>query len=300
LKSLKDFFEHRGNEFDYIFISRHYVAINYISLLKRFCPDAHFIFDTVDLHYLREQRLAELEQSLPLKRTAIQTRRSELSVIKAADTTLVVSDVEKETLAIDAPGEKVHIISNIHQVPGREADFESRKDIFFVGCYKHPPNVDAACWFVNKIWPLIHKQMPSVRFHLIGSNAPERILSLSGDGVVFHGFVESMQPFLSNCRLAVAPLRYGAGVKGKVNLSMAHGQPMVATSVAIEGMFAQHERDILVADDAESFADEVVRLYKNETLWNQLSDASVQNTEEHFSMSAARASLTSLIDSFET
>ena len=142
--------------------------------------------------------------------------------------------------------------------------------------------------------------MPTVCFHLIGSNAPERILSLTGDGVIFHGFVESMQPFLSNCRLAVAPLRYGAGVKGKVNLSMAHGQPMVATPIAIEGMFAQHEREILVADDVGSFADEVVRLYNNEVLWNQLSEASVQNAEEHFSMSAARASLTSLFDSFET
>ena len=300
LKSLKKFFEDRGNEFDFVFISRHYVAINYISLLKRFCPDAHFIFDTVDLHYLREQRLAELEQSLPLKRTAQQTRRSELSVIKAADTTLVLSDVEKKILSDDAPGEKLHILSNIHQVPGRDTDFESRKDIFFVGGYKHPPNVDAACWFVNSIWPLIRKQLPSVCFHLVGSYAPERVRSLTGDGVIFHGFVESMQPFLSDCRLAVAPLRYGAGVKGKVNMSMAHGQPMVATPIAIEGMFAQHGREILVADDAESFANEVVGLYKNEVLWNQLSDASVQNAEEHFSMSAARASLTSLFNSFET
>ena len=93
------FFRDRGSEFDYVFISRHYIAINYVSLLKRYCPEARFIFDTVDLHYLREQRLAELEQSLPVKRTAQQTRRSELSVIKAADATLVVSTVEKEVLA---------------------------------------------------------------------------------------------------------------------------------------------------------------------------------------------------------
>lgn len=299
LDSLHDFFRDRGNEFDYIFVSRHYIAINYISLLKRYCPEAQFIFDTVDLHYLREQRLADLEQSLPLKRVAQQTRRAELSVIKEADATLVVSTVEKSVLKDDAPGEKVHILSNIHEVPGRDKEFADRKDIYFVGGYQHPPNVDAACWFVNDIWPLIHKQLPQMRFHLIGSKAPERIRSLSGDGVVFHGFVESLDPFLSDCRLAVAPLRYGAGVKGKVNMSMAHGQPVVATPAAVEGMFAEHERELLVANDAESFAAEVVRLYQDEELWNSVSDASIRNVEEHFSLATARASLTALFDSFK-
>jgi glycosyltransferase involved in cell wall biosynthesis len=300
LDSLHDFFRDRGNEFDYVFISRHYIAINYISLLKRYCPRARFIFDTVDLHYLREQRLADLEQSLPLQRTARQTRRAELSVIKAADATLVVSSVEKAVLETDAPGEKVHVLSNIHHVPGRDKGFAERKDIYFVGGYQHPPNVDAACWFVNEIWPLIHQQLPSMRFHLIGSKAPERVRALGGEGVVFHGFVESLQPFLSNCRLAVAPLRYGAGIKGKVNMSMAHGQPVVATPAAVEGMFAEHERELLVAGDAQAFAREVVRLYHDEELWNRLSIASVQNVETHFSMAAARTSLESLFHSFES
>ena len=116
--------------------------------------------------------------------------------------------------------------------------------------------------------------------------------------MVFHGFVQSLEPFLSGCRLAVAPLRYGAGVKGKVNMSMARGQPVVATPAAVEGMFAEHERELLVAQDAESFAREVVRLYQDEDLWNRLSDESVQNVEEHFSLAAARASLSALFDSF--
>lgn len=299
LESPHAFFRNKAGDFDYIFISRHYVAINYVSMIRRFCPETRFIFDTVDLHYLREQRLAELEQSLALKRTAHQTRRAELSVIRDSDATLVVSPVEKEVLAKDAPGEKVHVLSNIHEVPGRGKEFSERKDIYFVGGYQHPPNVDAACWFVRDIWPLIHAQLPDVRFHLIGSKAPERVRSLSGDKVIFHGFVESIQPFLDDCRLAVAPLRYGAGVKGKVNMSMAHGQPVVATPAAVEGMFAEHNREILVAEDAKSFADEVVRLYTDEALWNQVSDASVQNVEQHFSLGAARDSLTALFDSFE-
>ncbi len=299
LKSLHQFFRARGADFDYVFISRHYIAVNYLSLLKRHCPQAHFIFDTVDLHYLREQRLAELENSMPLRRTAKQTRRSEMSVIKAADATLVVSTAEKAVLAEDAPGEKVHVLSNIHAVPGRDKAFADRKDIFFVGGFQHPPNIDAACWFVKEIWPLIREQLPELRFHLIGSSAPERVKALDGDGVEFHGFVESLDPFLSGCRLAVAPLRYGAGVKGKVNMSMAHGQPVVATPPAVEGMFTEHGKEVLVANDAGSFAREVVRLYQDEDLWNRLSDASVRNVEEHFSMAAARASLAALFDSFK-
>ncbi len=297
LDSLTDFFRERGNEYDYVFISRHYIATNYVALIKRYCPKARFIFDTVDLHYLREQRLAELEKSKTLRSTAAQTQRAELSVIKAADVTLVVSSVEQEVLTQDAPGEKVHILSNIHHVPGRDKCFSERKDIYFVGGYQHPPNIDAACWFVKDVWPLIHAQLPEMRFHLIGSKAPEQVSSLQGDGVVFHGFVESLQPFLSDCRLAVAPLRYGAGVKGKVNMSMAHGQPVVATAVAGEGMFAEHEREFLLAEDAESFAREVVRLYQDETLWNKLSDASIKNVKKHFSIEAARDSILSLFDS---
>lgn len=298
LDSLGEFFRERGTQFDYIFVSRHYIAVNYIALIKRYCPESKFIFDTVDLHYLREQRLAALENSLSLKRAAQRTRQAEMNVIKAADATVVVSTVEKEVLKMDAPGEKVHVLSNIHHVPGRDKGFSERRDIYFVGGYQHPPNVDAACWFVNDIWPLVHAELPDVKFHLIGSNVPQRVRALSGQGVTVHGFVESLDAYLSGCKLAVAPLRYGAGVKGKVNMSMAHGQPVVATPAAVEGMFAEHERELLVAADEASFAREVIRLYQDEALWNRLSDASIKNVEEHFSLSAARSSLVKLFASF--
>jgi glycosyltransferase involved in cell wall biosynthesis len=299
LESFSEFFRGRGYEFDYIFISRHYVAINYIHMIRRYCPNSRFVFDTVDLHYLRERRLAELENSRSLKMAAKQTRRSELSVIKAADATLVVSTVEKEVLAEDASGSEVHVLSNVHHVPGRERAFANRKDIYFVGGYQHPPNIDAAKWFVNEVWPLVHEHLPDIKFHLIGSQAPKQVKALAGDGVVFHGYVESLEPFLDGCRLAVAPLRYGAGVKGKVNMSMAHGQPMVITSAAAEGLFGEHEKEYLLADDAEAFAREIVRLYQDEALWNRLSDASIRNVEAHFSVAAARKNLDALFRSLD-
>jgi len=297
IDSPQQLFFDRGKEFDFVMISRHYIAANYLALVRRHCPQAKFIFDTVDLHYLREERLAELENSLTLKTSAAQTRRSELSVINAADATLVVSPVEKTVLQEAAPKANVHVISNIHEVESSRYSFSERKDIFFVGGYQHPPNIDAAKWFVESIWPLVQKQLPDIEFHLIGSKAPEQVRALDGNGVRFHGFVKTLDPWLDGCRLAVAPLRYGAGIKGKVNMSMSRGQPVVATPMAVEGMFAESGRDVLVAESAEEFAAEVVRLYQDEDLWNRVSEAGHENVRRYFSVETARLGLQELLNS---
>jgi GT2 family glycosyltransferase len=298
--TLQRFFSERGAEFRFIMISRHYVASKYLALMKRYCPDARFIFDTVDLHYLREERQAELENSLPLRRTAAQTRRSELAVIRSADATLVVSPVEKTVLEEAAPEAPVHVISNVHEVVGSRRPFGERQDIFFVGGYQHPPNVDAALWFTRSIWPRIHEALPDIEFHLIGSKAPEQVRGLQGDGVRFQGFVEDLEPWLDGCRIAVAPLRYGAGIKGKVNISMSRGQPVVATPMAVEGMFAKPGRDVLVAETADAFADEVIRLYSDEELWNRVSVSGLENVRQYFSVETARLGLQGLIQSLES
>ncbi|HKJ18314.1 MAG TPA: glycosyltransferase, partial [Xanthomonadales bacterium] len=299
LDSLHGWFSDNGSGFDFVIACRHYVAVNYINLIRRHCPDARFIFDTIDLHYLREQRHADLEDSLPLKRSAEQTRRSELAVIAEADATLVVSPTEVELLQKDAPGEAVHVVSNIHRVVGSQNPFNAREDIFFVGGFQHPPNIDAAIWFCNSVWPLILEKLPDLKFHLIGSKATEQIKSLHGNGVIFHGFVPRLEPFLDGCRLSVAPLRYGAGVKGKVNLSMSRGQPVVATPAAVEGLFAHDGEDVLVASEPQEFADAVVRLYQDARLWNRISANCVKNVEEYFSLDTARRNLEAVLKSLE-
>ncbi len=296
LGSLHSFFSKRGHEFEFVMISRHYVANNYVTLLRRYCQQARFIFDTVDLHYLREQRLADLEDSLPLKRVAAQTRRSELAVIAAADLTLVVSPVEQSVLQADAPEARVHVLSNIHKPVAAAVGFHDRKDIFFVGGYQHPPNIDAALWFVNQVWPLIQGQIPDIKFHLIGSKAPQRISALNGNGVVFHGHVPDLGPWLDGCRLSVAPLRYGAGVKGKVNISMSHGQPVVATTAGAEGIHAHAGEDIMVADNPDEFAKAVVQLYRDEALWNRISSQGLENVRRYFSIQTARENLASMLN----
>jgi len=112
---------------------------------------------------------------------------------------------------------------------------------------------------------------------------------------VIEGYVPDVTPFFERCRLSVAPLRYGAGVKGKINQSMSHGVPCVATSVAAEGMELAPGEDVLVADDAERFAERVLELYRDEALWARLAANALRNVERVFSVDVARARLQAIL-----
>lgn len=281
----------RGREFDLIVLSRHYVAASYVGLVRLYAPQAKLAFDTVDLHYLREQRAAQLDGSAELARVAAATRVQELKLIRECDVTLVVSPVEQELLARDAPGARVEVLSNVHEIHGCRHPFAQRRDLVFVGGFQHPPNTDAVNWFVAAVLPRILAELPELRFHVIGSKVPDAIRALAGEHVVVHGFVEDILPYMDGCRVSVAPLRYGAGVKGKVNMAMSCGLPVVATPIAVEGMHVGIGEDVLVAGDAQAFAAEVVRLYRDETLWNTLSQHGLTNVERHFSFAAARAAV---------
>lgn len=278
-----------GARFDAVMVCRHYVAREFLPLLRRHAPRAKLVFDTVDLHYLRERRGAELAGDAALLRVAARTRELELDIIARSDTTLVVSDTERALLAQDAPGAGVELLSNLHQLAGPGLPFEQRRDLVFVGGFRHPPNVDAVRWFVEHVFPRIRASIPDLRFHCIGSNVPPDIEALAMHaGVEIHGHVADIDPYMDGCRVALAPLRYGAGVKGKVNLSMAHGQPVVATPMAVEGMHLRDGHDVLVAADADAFADAVVRLHEDRDLWTTLSANGLENVARHFSLEAAR------------
>ncbi len=287
-----DYLRDKGTLLDAVILSRYYVAEPLLPLVRHYAPQAQVIFDTVDLHYVREARQAELADNPKLARLAEKTRLREQSCIKQADVTWVVSPYEQQLLEKALPAARVDVLSNIHEIPGCRRPFDQRRDVMFVGGFQHTPNVDAALWFVKEIWPRIRKQLPQMRFHLIGSKAPDEIRALGAEeGVVFHGFVPDLAPFLDGCRLAVAPLRFGAGVKGKVNLSMSYGQPVVATGVATEGMHTAHETDVLNAETPADFAAAVVRLYQDQALWEKLSANGLKNVEQWFSFAAARRSV---------
>lgn len=277
-----------GARFDAVLLSRHYVAGPLLSLVREHCRRARVIFDTVDLHFLREQRQAELAQDRVLAATAEKTKQQELAIIAASDLTLVVSPIEKQLLAQLMPQAPVDILSNIHDIPGSAADFEARADLLFVGGFQHPPNVDAVLWFVREVFDRVRLVLPEVRLHLVGSNTPPEILALASEAIVVHGFVKDIDPLLASARLSIAPLRYGAGVKGKVNMAMAHGLPVIATPCAVEGMYCQPELDVLVGESPEQYAEALLRCYQQPELWRRISAGGLANVRTHFSFEAAQ------------
>ena len=286
----------RGGRYDMVVVCRCPVASEYSHLIRAFCPKALLVFDTVDLHQWREWRQAVLTGDAGLLRQAALTRGQEMGAIHAADVTLVVSDAEQRWLAEQVPGADVDILSVIQLERGCKTAFHDRSGLFFLGGFKHAPNVDAVRWFAREIWPRIHARLPEARFYVIGSDMPEEILGLAGAGVVPVGYVADLDPYLDACRLSVAPLRFGAGVKGKINLAQASGVPVVATSIAVEGMHLQPEIDVLVADDPEAFAAAVVRVYEDPDLWSRLSESALTVTREYFSQAAADRAIARLLD----
>jgi O-antigen biosynthesis protein len=292
--SIEAWLSEHGPDLDLLMGSRHYVLAPLMDLIGQHCQRALRVFDTVDLHFLREEREAEISGSAERLAQAAATRAQELGLIQATDITLVVSPVEQQLLVELIPGADVRIVSNIHDVHGRGRGWDARQGLMFVGGFQHVPNVDAALWLVEEIFPRIRAEIPDIELHLIGSRMPPQIRDIDQPGVQVHGFVADLDPYLEKCRVSLAPLRYGAGVKGKVNQAMSHGLPVVATACAAEGMFLKHGVDVLVADSAEGFAAEVVRVYGEAELWQRLSEGGLANVAEHFSREAAARALATI------
>jgi GT2 family glycosyltransferase/glycosyltransferase involved in cell wall biosynthesis len=296
VRSVAELLVQRGREFDVIVMSRHYIAARHIDTARKAAPRALLVFDTVDLHFLREERLAALDGGRAATFSAQAKRDEELALIAKADVTLVVSPVERNVLQQLAPAARIMLLSTIHEPVVHVAPWHSRRGLVFVGGFQHPPNVDAMLWYAREILPLVRRRLPGVKTYVIGSRVTASIQALATDDFAILGYVPDIAPYLSGCRVSISPLRYGAGVKGKINSAMSYGLPVVATTASIEGMHLSDGHDVLVADDPEAFADAIVRVYDDAALWAQLSAGGRDNIERHFSRAVARDALTALLD----
>jgi GT2 family glycosyltransferase/glycosyltransferase involved in cell wall biosynthesis len=292
--SIAELLAKRGNEFDVVVLSRHYVASKHLDAVRRFAPQARLVFDTVDLHFLRAERQALLDHSAA-PAAVDREREQELDSVRRADLTLVVSPVERDLLRELEPGARVEVLSNIHEPVARGQPYAARSGIVFIGGFRHPPNADGVLWFAREVLPLVRGRLRGVVTTIVGDDPPTAIRQLAAPDFIVAGHVEDIEPLFAFARLSVAPLRYGAGVKGKVNLAMSYGVPVVATSAAVEGMHLANRIDVMVADHPQTFADAVVDAYGNEALWTRLSSAGVENIRRHFSREAAKRALAGVL-----
>lgn len=286
--SVEQALEQFGADLSLVVLCRAYIAHDYLDMVRRLAPRARIIFNTVDLHFLREERAAALSGDPAARAAAAAQRASELASIAAADATIVLSTHEQALLAEAVPAARVHVIPLVREVP--EAldvpGFDGRRDCLFVGTYQHPPNEDAAVFFCTEVWPLVRARLPAARCLLVGSCVTPKVAALAGNGVEVRGFVEDLDDLLSRCLLTVAPLRYGAGLKGKLASSLRAGVPAVATSIAVEGSGLVDGEEVLVADTPQQMADAVVRLHEDAALWQRLSTRGFAFVRREYSMDA--------------
>ena len=298
VQSIDEYLKDYGNFFDIVILSRSHIAIKHYHNVKKNCTHAKIIFDTVDLQYLRERRRAEIENDATVLKEAENSKVTELFLATHCDMTLVVSPIEKEFLLQEDPQLRIEVLSNIHEVTPCTTPFCDRKDLMFVGGFNHLPNVDAMKWFTKEIFPHITKSIPDIKLYIIGSDPTKEIERLASSNIIVVGYAKDLTPYFNNCRVFVSPLRYGAGVKGKINQSMSFGLPVISTSIGAEGMGLIEGKNIILADTAEVFARICVDIYYNEKLWNELSKNSITNVQEKFSATVWKPKISSLLDSF--
>jgi glycosyltransferase involved in cell wall biosynthesis len=298
--SVKEHLERFGNVYNAIFLSRVNVAEAYLAIARQFAPQARIVFDTTDLAYIRGFRGAKVTHNKNLLRQALEIKQIELAVMRAADMTLVVSTAEQEILARDCPEARVRIVSNIHDVYHSTRTFAERHGIVFIGAFPHHPNVDAIQFFCKDILLRLRERLGDAKITVVGSQPPEWLQDMHSEHFIVAHRIPDIAPLLNECRVSMAPLRYGSGVKGKVLLSMGYGVPVVGTSIAAEGIPVMTRREMLIADDVMSFAEALNEVYRDELIWNTLAQKGKEVVAKYFSRDVARSALTSLLRELES
>ena len=179
VKKVRDYLISHGSEFDCVVLSRCDFARKHMADVRLHAPQSRIIFDTVDLHYLREDSEARLTRDPEIRRKARERQQLEHELIEQADETWVVSPVEQQLLQQKLPGKSVQLLSNIVDVPGSKTPFALRQDYLFIGGFQHRPNIDAVLFFVQKIYPLVSEQLRDAKFYIIGDKAPPEIVALA-------------------------------------------------------------------------------------------------------------------------
>jgi glycosyltransferase involved in cell wall biosynthesis len=285
-----------ASEFDVAILCRAYFASKHIGALRAAVPRPLTIFDTVDLHHVREERRAELEQDQALRQRAAKTKALELAVMRQSDMIWVTSTHEAAVLRGYATLPPVEVVPTIHHVRADTPGFADRRNLLFIGGFLHPPNEDAVRSFVRTVLPLVIERLPGVQLLIVGANVPDPIRSLASPNVIVLGYVADLVPVFDSCRLSIAPLRYGAGVKGKVTQSLAWGLPVVTTPIGAEGLAIVDREHAMVAAEPAEMARRIVEAYQDEALWQRLADNGRRYVHAHLGYETVKSRLSGLLE----
>jgi glycosyltransferase involved in cell wall biosynthesis len=296
--SLEEVLRKRGEEFDLVYLHRYINAFKYLAVLRSLAPRAKILHCVADLHSLRLERQAGIANTAEIQAEAARVRAREYQAIRDADCTIVHSKVEADLLRRELPDANVALIPWVVEPMPAPTPFGERKNIAFIGGYRHPPNVDAVEFFAGEVLPPLLQLIPDVKLLVIGSNMPESVRRLAGPHVEVLGFIPDLKPVLAGLKLTVAPMRYGAGIKGKILASLAHGVPCVANSLSAEGMGLTDGVDIGIAEAPNAIAAAIAELYCDEALWRARSEAGLRYIQAGFAMPAVMAKMRNVVTGF--
>ncbi|MCD4697089.1 MAG: glycosyltransferase, partial [Bacteroidales bacterium] len=297
-KNIRDWFRENGRYLDFVITHRVHIAPKYFEMINKF-TSAKVAYIGHDLQYLGSKRKFEVTGNKKFKKESKAFLKTETWIFNAVDVILPFSTYEEAHIKKLAPDKTVQVIPVcfFENIPGKVPKFGDRRDILFVGYFRHPPNPDAILWFVNEIFPLVKKHIPEIRLHVVGSHPTKEVLKLHGDSINVTGFVsdEELINFYRSCKIAILPLRFGAGVKGKLLESLYHQVPTVITNVAAEGI-PEIENYSLIADDANEFANKIIQLYNQKELWESYSANGKKFIKKYFTEKAAEKLIEQIID----
>ena len=249
--------------------------------VAEFAPEALRILDTEDLHSLRQLREKLFKSKIgftPTKWLLSDTTKREIASIYRCDLSLIISTYEMDLLLNEVKMDKsllLHLPFQLEKIDNTKIttwpNFNTRKDFICVGNGKHAPNIDAIVWLKNEIWPLIRNSLPKAKLHIYGGYLPEHIRQMHNpkDGFYIEGWVENVAEVMEQSRINLAPLRFGAGIKGKLIDAMQCGTPSITTSIGAEGIHGELPWNGWITDEAESIANAAVALHNNASDWRQ-------------------------------
>jgi glycosyltransferase involved in cell wall biosynthesis len=264
---------------EFAWLHRPDIFFKYYVFVKKFSK-AKLVFDMVDFHYLRLKREWERSKDPSIEKLMNKYLKMELHNAEMADVVAPITEEDKNELLPLLHGKtEMVVVGNIHQFKNENSGFKNfnqRENLLFIGSFIHTPNLDAVKYLHDKILPILLKELPALKIEIIGSYAPQEILDMNSENFRVLGFVEDISEYFNSAKLFVAPLAFGAGIKGKIGQSLEFGLPLVTTEIGAEGFNFSPNEELMLApfDSPKDFAEKIISLYTDETLWNQVSDNS--------------------------
>jgi GT2 family glycosyltransferase/glycosyltransferase involved in cell wall biosynthesis len=297
VESLEEHLEIFGSRYDLILVCRADILEYSLPIIENHCPGMPVVFHTADLHFLRLEREANLTKDWAIEKKAEEYRRLEPWLMEQTDLTLVHGSYEKELLvSMGVDSKKIVVVPLILEVPSATPSFDEREGIVFVGGFNHTPNVDAVKYMCNEIMPLLLERGPEIVLSVVGSNITQEILDLEAENVRVLGYVDSVDEVFGSSKISIAPLRFGAGLKGKVAKSLACGTPVVSSAIGVEGMILDPEKEYALANTTEEFVDKIISLYGSSSIWREFSIRGKEQANRLWGFDEATSNLASILN----